>query len=104
MTRKRILVTGGAGFISSNVVRHLLATSPHEVVSLDALTYAGNMDNLTDVLAHERPGRLDNRRPGLARVRGGSSDVSLGTMSSATSPGLYRREQSRRRKEPRCAG
>ncbi|MGH3061162.1 MAG: GDP-mannose 4,6-dehydratase, partial [Gaiellaceae bacterium] len=54
MTRKRILVTGGAGFISSNVVRHLLATSPHEVVSLDALTYAGNMDNLTDVLGHER--------------------------------------------------
>ena len=54
MTRKRILVTGGAGFISSNVVRHLLARSPHEVVSLDALTYAGNMDNLTDVLGHER--------------------------------------------------
>ncbi|HEU4449586.1 MAG TPA: dTDP-glucose 4,6-dehydratase [Gaiellaceae bacterium] len=54
MTKKRILVTGGAGFISSSFVRHLLAATPHDVVSLDALTYAGNMDNLTDVLGHER--------------------------------------------------
>ena len=51
---KRILVTGGAGFISSNMIRHLLAATPHEVVSLDALTYAGNMDNLADVMGHER--------------------------------------------------
>ena len=51
---KRILVTGGAGFISSNVVRHLLETTPYEVVSLDALTYAGNLDNLEEVLSHER--------------------------------------------------
>ena len=54
MSPKRILVTGGAGFISSNVVRHLLETTPYEVVSLDALTYAGNLDNLEEVLAHER--------------------------------------------------
>ena len=49
-----MLVTGGAGFISSNLVRHLLTSTSHEVVSLDALTYAGNMDNLADVLGHER--------------------------------------------------
>ena len=51
---KRVLVTGGAGFISSNFIRHLLANTDHEVVSLDALTYAGNPENLADVMAHER--------------------------------------------------
>ena len=51
---KRVLVTGGAGFISSNFVRHLLAETPYEVVSLDALTYAGNLENLADVMSHER--------------------------------------------------
>ena len=54
MRPKRILVTGGAGFIPSNFVRHLLNSTPYEVVSLDALTYAGNRDNPTDVLGHER--------------------------------------------------
>ncbi|MGE5691628.1 MAG: dTDP-glucose 4,6-dehydratase [Pseudomonadota bacterium] len=50
----RVLVTGGAGFISSNFIRHLLANTPYDVVSLDALTYAGNVDNLADVMSHER--------------------------------------------------
>jgi dTDP-glucose 4,6-dehydratase len=52
--RKRVLVTGGAGFISSNFIRHLLANTGYEVVSLDALTYAGNLENLADVMSHER--------------------------------------------------
>jgi dTDP-glucose 4,6-dehydratase len=51
---KRVLVTGGAGFIPSNFIRHLLACTPYEIVSLDALTYAGNIDNLTEVMSHER--------------------------------------------------
>ena len=51
---ERVLVTGGAGFIRSNLIRHLLAQHAHEVVSLDALTYAGNTDNLADVMGHER--------------------------------------------------
>jgi len=54
MRKKRVLVTGGAGFISSSFVRHLLAATQYEVVSLDALTYAGNLENLADVMSHER--------------------------------------------------
>ena len=45
----RILVTGGAGFIGSNFVRHLLTTSDDEVTVLDALTYAGNRASLADL-------------------------------------------------------
>jgi dTDP-glucose 4,6-dehydratase len=46
----RIVVTGGAGFIGSNFVRHLLRTHDAvEVVNLDKLTYAGNLENLRDV-------------------------------------------------------
>ena len=51
---KRILVTGGAGFISSAFIRHLLRATPYEIVSLDALTYAGNLENLADIRSHER--------------------------------------------------
>ena len=51
---RRVLVTGGAGFIPSNMIRHLLEATGHEVVSLDALTYAGSLENLADVLAHPR--------------------------------------------------
>jgi dTDP-glucose 4,6-dehydratase len=54
VSRTRVLVTGGAGFISSNFIRHLLTHTPYDVVSLDALTYAGNLENLADVLGHER--------------------------------------------------
>jgi dTDP-glucose 4,6-dehydratase len=54
LKRKRVLVTGGAGFISSNFICHLLEATDYEVVTLDALTYAGNLENLADVMSHER--------------------------------------------------
>jgi dTDP-glucose 4,6-dehydratase len=82
---KRVLVTGGAGFISSNFVRHLLACTPYEVVSLDALTYAGNMDNLADVIGHERLSFVhgDVRDPEL--VRGIVADVDMIVNAAAES-------------------
>lgn len=46
---KRYLVTGGAGFIGSAVVRHLIRQTPHQVLVVDKLTYAGNRDNLSVV-------------------------------------------------------
>jgi dTDP-glucose 4,6-dehydratase len=49
-----ILVTGGAGFIGSNFVRHALAGGGARVVVLDALTYAGNLESLADVAGDPR--------------------------------------------------
>jgi dTDP-glucose 4,6-dehydratase len=46
---KRFLVTGGAGFIGSAVVRRLIGTTRHEVLVVDKLTYAGNLDSLAPV-------------------------------------------------------
>jgi dTDP-glucose 4,6-dehydratase len=51
---RAVLVTGGAGFIGSNFVRHLLASTDRSVVVLDKLTYAGHLESLADVLAHRR--------------------------------------------------
>ncbi len=44
-----VIVTGGAGFIGSNFVRHILQTTDHAVVNLDLLTYAGNRESLVDL-------------------------------------------------------
>ncbi len=45
----KFLITGGAGFIGSAVVRHIIATTQHDVLVVDSLTYAGNLDSLKPV-------------------------------------------------------
>jgi len=50
----KLFITGGAGFIGSNYVRHVLETSDDEVVVYDALTYAGSRDTMADFLVDKR--------------------------------------------------
>lgn len=50
----KILVTGGAGFIGSAIIRHIISNTNDEVVNVDKLTYAGNLENLREVESSER--------------------------------------------------
>lgn len=77
---RTVLVTGGCGFIGSNFIRHLLATDPHlAIINLDALTYAGNLANLSDVADNPRyhfvKGDVADRDTVRAVLRRGVTDV-----------------------------
>ena len=50
----RILVTGGAGFIGSAVIREIIQNTHHQVLNIDCLTYAGNLENLTSASNSDR--------------------------------------------------
>lgn len=54
MSRKTYIVTGGAGFIGSNLVRYLLQNTSASVINIDKLTYAGNLNSLLDVADSDR--------------------------------------------------
>ena len=45
----KILITGGAGFIGSAVIRHIVNNTDHSVINVDKLTYAGNLESLTSI-------------------------------------------------------
>lgn len=67
-TQQTILITGGAGFIGSHVVRHFVQHYPnYQIVNLDALTYAGNLENLVDI----------EQQPNYTFVKGDIADASL---------------------------
>jgi dTDP-glucose 4,6-dehydratase len=54
MTNKNILVTGGAGFIGSAVIRYLINETNNNVLNIDKLTYAGNLESLDTISSHPR--------------------------------------------------
>jgi dTDP-glucose 4,6-dehydratase len=79
VTARRFVITGGAGFIGSAVVRHLIENTPHRVLVVDKLTYAGNLDNLASIASSDRykfaRGDICNARDMRAIVEGFRPDV-----------------------------
>ena len=49
MTSKKLLITGGAGFIGSAIIRHIIDNTNHSVINVDKLTYAGNLESLESI-------------------------------------------------------
>ncbi|KUJ72476.1 dTDP-glucose 4,6-dehydratase [Thiomicrospira sp. WB1] len=54
MNSKTFLITGGAGFIGSALVRHIIKHTPHTVINVDKITYAGNLQSLSPIEKSER--------------------------------------------------
>ena len=95
-----ILVTGGCGFIGSNFVRYMLDKHPeYSVVNFDALTYAGNPENLEDISSYPRyhfiKGNICNRAEVDEAMRKFGADVVINFAAeshvdrSITGPGIF---------------
>ena len=69
MAEPCILVTGGCGFIGSNFVRRMLSIHPYHVVNYDKLTYAGNLENLSDLEKNDRYTFVKGDIADVAQVR-----------------------------------
>lgn len=54
MMNKTILITGGAGFIGSALIRYLIAETEHKIINIDKLTYAGDLNSLNEVCKNSR--------------------------------------------------
>lgn len=50
----KILITGGAGFIGSALIRHIINNTKYTVINVDKLTYAGNLESLDEISSNER--------------------------------------------------
>ena len=51
---KKLLITGGAGFIGSAVIRHIINNTSHSIINVDKLTYAGNLESLASIESDAR--------------------------------------------------
>ncbi len=72
----QLLITGGCGFIGSNFIRHILNKYPdYKITNLDALTYAGNLDNLKDLASDGRYRFVNGRIEDSALLKGLLRDV-----------------------------
>ena len=90
-----LLVTGGAGFIGSNFVRHVIAHTDHHVTVLDALTYAGNTASL-EGLPESRLRFVRENREALAHIPNAFLAVSL-SAHGAVDPSADERRRARAR-------
>ena len=51
---KKIVITGGAGFIGSALIRYIINNTDHSIINVDKLTYAGNLESLESIKNHDR--------------------------------------------------
>ena len=76
---KRVLITGGAGFIAHHTIRHFLQHTDWEIVSLDRLDYSGNLNRISDMMTE-----FDKETQKRVRIPPFRSE----TMTKPTSPKL----------------